>query len=244
MPKDLSPESKAMARRLTESFSENSWDQAEVAVRLDYERSIVNKYINARQKISDIFLRKLEEVYGLSRKYIKTGEGPKKISHKPASSPTAYLNEPVPDYAGRTDYNITRQISSDKPNMWMVPIKAQAGFAKGFEGRTFAGQIQRVAWPLIQGECFCFEVEGLSMFPTYLPHSWVICTILTEWEWLRHGKSYVFQTYEGVIIKRFDRIDSKFIYLNSINSDSDPVPPIPLSELRMIYAIDGKYTKE
>lgn len=230
------------ASRLKQLIDESGMNNVELAERIGKTKSLISTYLNPNRTMGAKFVQLLEDKLGWSSRWIRTGEGPKKIN-KSTNGNISYVGEPALDYPRRTDFNVTRQISSDKPNMWVVPIKAQAGFAKGFIGRTFAGQIQQVPWPLIQGECFCFEVEGFSMFPDFKPHDYVICTMLADYDWLKPGKAYVFQTFDGIIIKCFNGIVDGKVHLTSINTDADPVAPIDTEELRMIYAIEGKYLK-
>lgn len=140
-------------------------------------------------------------------------------------------------------YNaIAREIGS-KPNMWVVPAKAQGGFVLGFRNRMFSHMIERVPFPMIQGECFCFEIEGFSMYPLYQPGSSVVCTFIPEPSWLRKGKTYVFQTHDGLIIKHFDRIEGGKIYLASANPAYNPVTPIIAEDIVQLYAIEYQITR-
>ncbi|WP_185155505.1 LexA family transcriptional regulator [Rudanella paleaurantiibacter] len=76
MAKPLTPEQIRAASRLQTVFAQKNWNQTEIAEKLGYERSIVNKYINAKQAVSESFLRKMEDLYHLSSRFILEGVGP------------------------------------------------------------------------------------------------------------------------------------------------------------------------
>src|SRR5690606_20306357 len=64
-----------------------------------------------------------------------------------------------------------------KPNMWVVPIKAQGGFLEGYGDSVLLEQnIEKVYFPFIGQECFAFEIDGLSMITEYLPGEYFVGT--------------------------------------------------------------------
>ncbi|OJW78108.1 LexA family transcriptional regulator [Spirosoma sp. 48-14] len=145
-------------------------------------------------------------------------------------------DETEPEF--HSPYNAKHKGSSSKLNMWWVPAKAEAGFIRGFAKRVFPSMIQRGSMPFIQGECFGFEIEGFSMFPTYLPGTYIVCTMLEDASWLKKGKVYVFQTHDGLIIKFFERIEKGLIYTRADNNNFNPVQPIPVEEIVQLYNIE------
>lgn len=123
-----------------------------------------------------------------------------------------------------------------KPNMWIVPIKAQGGFLEGYGDDVLLDKnIEKVYFPFINQECFAFEIEGLSMLTEYVPGEYFVGTPIENFNHLVKGKVYVFQTIDGIIIKEFVNIENDFIYLRSKNEDYNPVKPIHLKDVKRIY---------
>jgi SOS-response transcriptional repressor LexA len=123
-----------------------------------------------------------------------------------------------------------------KPNMWVVPIKAQGGFLEGYGDSVLMEQnIEKVYFPFIGQECFAFEIEGLSMVTDYMPGEYFVGTPIENFNHLVKGKVYVFQTIDGIILKEFVKIEDDFIHLKSQNEDYNPVKPIYLKEIKRVY---------
>lgn len=136
-------------------------------------------------------------------------------------------------------------------NMIVVPLKAVGGFLAGYENKVYLDSLERREFPEIRGECFCFEVDGHSMYESivkngrlyetgYKPGSNVVATKVENVTWLSKNKDYVFQTTDGLIVKTFDKIKDDKFHLLSINEDYNPVPPIPLKAVKGIYFIEKK----
>lgn len=123
-----------------------------------------------------------------------------------------------------------------KPNMWVVPIKAQGGFLEGYGDSVLLEQnIEKVYFPFIGQECFAFEIDGLSMVTEYMPGEYFVGTPIERFNHLVKGRVYVFQTIDGIIIKEFVKTDEDYIYLRSQNEDYNPVKPISLKEVKRVY---------
>jgi hypothetical protein len=176
---------------------------------------------------------------------VKYGEGLDKYLAEGSVNNWAESNSPTETTEEKTHspYNARHRGSSDKLNMWWVPAKAEAGFIRGFAQRLFPNMIQKGSMPLIQGECFGFEIDGFSMFPDYMPGTFIVCTLLEDSSWLRKGKVYVFQTAEGLIIKYFDRIEDGKVYLTSANNNYNPVDPVPVEDVQQLYNIEFDMVK-
>ncbi|RZM23711.1 MAG: XRE family transcriptional regulator [Pedobacter sp.] len=251
------------AARMALFVEKTNKSQAEIARHASLNSATLSRIASGKQVLGKTVISALSAAFDVNSEWLLTGKGEmgtaelrpldlvasaRIIDPDAREAEDRRLKEPELPYAtykeSRTDYNVSNQVSRDKPNMWLVPIKAQAGFAKRFDDPVFRGQMQRVAFPMVMGECFGFEVEGKSMQPKYDPYSWVVCTLIDDYTWLRKGKNYVFQTYEGIYIKQFDQIEDNIIRMVSINPEYNPVEGLPLSETRKLYAIEGKYVKE
>lgn len=138
-------------------------------------------------------------------------------------------------------------IEHSRFNMYMVPVKAQGGFFKGYEDATYLDSLEKYPFPFVRGKCFAFEVEGFSMVNeddprgSYYPGDWVVCTQIESFSWLTRNKVYVFVTIDGICIKQFEKIESNKIYLKSLNRSKDyEVKPIPIKEVKMAMHIEKR----
>jgi phage repressor protein C with HTH and peptisase S24 domain len=229
------------ASRIKTLMDEDNLNQQDVADKVERHFSLVSKYLNSKKGISRSFLLLLQDRLGWSADWIDTGKGSKRLSKNEWVANNEQIETGVREDI--SPYNGKFRGVSDKLNMWWVPAKAEAGFINGFAKRIFPSMIKKGSMPLISGECFGFEIDGFSMFPDFLPGTFIVCTTLEDSSWLRKGKVYVFQTAEGLIIKFFDRIDDGKIFLNSANNNYNPVKPIPVEEVQQLYSIEFKLDK-
>ncbi|CAB4126954.1 hypothetical protein UFOVP87_29 [uncultured Caudovirales phage] len=161
------------------------------------------------------------------------------------------------------NYNQTIVLNNAKPynklterkNLMIVPLKAFAGFANGYEKKEFIDTLERRHYPEIQGECFAFEVEGFSMYVSkvidgelfqtgYKPGSFVYTTVIESITYLNKNRNYVFQTVDGIQLKRFSKIEGDKCFIESINKEYNPTKPILLKELKKVYLVERSDNKE
>lgn len=211
--------------------------QARIAQITGIAPGTISRIAGGTQVLGDNVITSLTSFFDVDPDWLKFGVGKMGSaqllnSWPEANEPVNELKEPV------SPYNARHKGTSDKLNMWWVPAKAEAGFIRGFAARLFPSMIQRGSMPMIQGECFAFEIDGFSMFPEFMPGTYVLCTALEDAGWLRKGRSYVFQTAEGLIIKYFDRIEDNKIYTTAANNNFNPVVPIPVEEIQQLYNIE------
>src|SRR5690606_23488731 len=103
------------------------------------------------------------------------------------------------DDLSKSNAKPARFLGDGTPNMWDVTIKAQGGFLEGYGDSVLLEQnIEKVYFPFFKGECFSFEVEGLSMVPEYMPGDRFISTPIENFNHLVKGRTYVFQTIDGI----------------------------------------------
>ncbi len=232
------------AKRLEDVRLALGINKSELARRIDSPQAHISKLLSGQVALGEYLSEKIVRRLRLSATWWETGEGEMFL---------ASTDEPIPEsehpsMAEETQHTYSpfnaSERSNGKNNMWVVPAKAQAGFIKGFMRRAFSHQIERTSFPMIQGECFCFEVEGFSMYPMYLPGSYVVSTLLEDWEWMRKGKAYVFHTDDGISVKLFEGIVDGSVYLSSDNPTYNPVAPLPLTTIRQVYAIEYKINKD
>src|SRR5690606_34201580 len=103
------------------------------------------------------------------------------------------------DDLSKSNAKPARLLGDGTPNMWDVTIKAQGGFLEGYGDTILLEQnVEKVYFPFFKGECFSFEVEGLSMVPEYMPGDRFISTPIENFNHLVKGRTYVFQTIDGI----------------------------------------------
>lgn len=140
------------------------------------------------------------------------------------------------DDLSKSNAKPARLLGNGGANMWDVTIKAQGGFLEGYGDTVLMEQnVEKVYFPFFKGECFSFEVEGLSMVPDYMPGDRFISTPIENFNHLVKGRAYVFQTIDGVILKEFINISNENIHLRSVNEDYNPVKPMYLKEIKRVY---------
>ena len=132
---------------------------------------------------------------------------------------------------------MTNYIPDYKSNMYLVPIKACGGFLAGYEKQEF--DLEKIPFPLVKGECFAFEIDGYSMLSEYKPNDYFVGSKIEGFDWLVKGRDFVFQTVNGLILKRFEKIEDNMCFMKSLNEEYNPVDPIPLKEIKAIYQKEG-----
>lgn len=206
----------------------------------------ISDYEKGKNVPNDRTIDAICKAHSINKLWLEYGDGEMFTETKPSVAEESYLDgeiqEQQPSYY--VAQNASQRDNGGKLNMWVIPAKAQAGFVKGFSRRIFTRDITRTSWPMIQGECFMFEIEGFSMYPDYLPNDHVVATILNDWpELLRKEKIYVFQTADGLCVKQFEGMTDEEIYLKSSNNNYNPVAPLRVEDIQQVYNIELKVTK-
>lgn len=210
--------------------------QARIAQITGIAPGTISRIASGTQVLGDNVISSLSSHFDVDPDWLKFGVG--KMGSAKQRNSWAEANEEPESTEPVSPYNARHKGTSDKLNMWWVPAKAEAGFIRGFAARLFPSMIQRGSMPLIQGECFAFEIDGFSMFPEFMPGTYVLCTALEDAGWLRKGRSYVFQTADGLIIKYFDRIENDKIFMTAANNNFNPVEPIAIEDIQQLYNIE------
>lgn len=119
----------------------------------------------------------------------------------------------------------------------LVPVKASAGYLKGYSDPDFIETLPKFNLPFLEiskeRTYRAFQINGNSMQP--IPSgSYMICEYLQNWSEIKNGKTYVLITQEdGVVYKRLYNHDNDTILLKSDNPEYDPykVPVNTISEV-------------
>lgn len=202
----------------------------------------LSNMIKGSRKLTDSMLIRICEALGIPFQAFKYGDGLDQFIGTVEADDYPGSDDSKRPY--HTPYNAQLRDNGRRDNMWFVPAKAQAGFIKGFQDRIFSHQIQRISFPLINGECFLFEIEGFSMYPDYTPGSYVVSTLIEEGlDWLRPKQAYVFQTPGGIAIKFFERYSDTEVFITAANNNYNPVRPMLREELQAVYNIEFRMDK-
>lgn len=115
---------------------------------------------------------------------------------------------------------------NNKELITLVPVKASAGYIKGYADPDFIETLPRFSLPfpeLSKDRTYrAFQIDGNSMQP--IPSgSYIVCEYLQNWSDIKNGKTYVLVTQEdGVIYKRVYNNENEIIVLKSDNPEYDP----------------------
>ena len=150
---------------------------------------------------------------------------------------------PVADIAGRGLRVLTTLVDRDNRELiTLVPVKASAGYIKGYADPDFIGTLPGFSLPLQEMNkertYRAFQISGDSMEP--VPSgSYIICSYLQNWNEIKEGKAYVLVTQDdGVIYKRLFRQDNDTLLLKSDNPEYDPYT-VPLNTVSEVWKAIG-----
>lgn len=206
----------------------------------EYQGDKFQAWLKKYQKDNGISSNEAREMLNLSNTSFYSLFKSKNLTRESVSRITNAFNvseeEIWGDDLSKSNAKPARLLGNGEPNMWDITIKAQGGFLEGYGDTILMEQnVEKVYFPFFKGECFSFEVEGLSMLPEYMPGDRFISTPVENFNHLVKGRVYVFQTVDGVILKEYCGIEDDNIYLRSLNEDYNPVRPIYLKDVKRIY---------
>ncbi|SIS72177.1 Peptidase S24-like [Filimonas lacunae] len=135
--------------------------------------------------------------------------------------------------------------SAGNENVMMVPVKARAGYLNGYEDPEYISTLPTYRLPgLANGTYRMFEVEGVSMYPTFDDKDILIAQFVDDLSAIRDDRIYVVVTVnDGVVVKRvLNRIlkDNRLILKSDNYKHREEYPPIiidPQDVLEMWYGV-------
>lgn len=206
-------------------------NEVEFGARIGYSQAAINYVFNEKRNPGSKMINAISDTFGANKNYIISGKDPMFLDLEKTSL--------------KTDVSNVREVDLSGPrnNLTIVPLKAFGGFLLGYADKVFMDTLEKMPFSFVKGECFAFEVEGFSMMPDYLPGSYVVCTPVEKIEWLNKNKDYVFQTIDGIILKRFVKIDDNKCHVVSLNKDYDGIKPMPLKSIKNVYFVEYKIQK-
>jgi hypothetical protein len=215
-------------------------NQGEFCASISMNEGNFQKYYRGERKINPVILVKLNQKYNISLQWLLAGEGPMFQKEKEGNAP---LSKRVKRTAGKKEPDIFAGIIQEnkrptglpllvtvddtlKEVITLVPVKAQAGYLRGFADEDFISHLPAFALPgLRNGHFRAFEVAGFSMLKQegggLHPSDISVGQYVENLPDIRDSRVYIIVWEDGVHIKRvLNRIasDGKLI-LKSDNTN-------------------------
>lgn len=147
------------------------------------------------------------------------------------------------DSAGKNLRILTTLVDrNDKELITLVPVKASAGYAKGYSDPDYVETLPKFSLPFTElsreRTYRAFQINGNSMEP--IPSgAYIICEYLQNWSDVKSGKTYIVVTKDdGVVYKRLYNNDNDTLLLKSDNPEYNPYT-IPLNSISEIWKALG-----
>lgn len=152
----------------------------------------------------------------------------------------AKLTQVSIDSLVRSDINLSEYsgptLINNKTGIPLVPVKAAAGYEKGYPDANFVQELPQLNLPFLgKGDMRAFEIVGDSMLP--IPSGTIIIgERLEKLSYLKDGKPHILVTKsEGIVFKRvFNYLKDKgVLYLVSDNKRYKPysLDPMEVNEI-------------
>jgi phage repressor protein C with HTH and peptisase S24 domain len=204
--------------------------QAMLAGRLNVSQSAISQVLSGKNQPSAEMLTALSREFNVNCNWLMLGEG------------GMYKEESA---GGGTPKVVT--VNPDgRPNIVLVPVKAQAGYALERLSPEYLRELPAFNLPFTQlkrGEYRAFEIDGDSMEPTLVQNDVVVCSPVENPRHVRDRQLYVFVLEGDVLVKRVlkDRSRPEVLILQS---DNDFYPPYEygLEEIKEIWKVEARVT--
>ena len=131
---------------------------------------------------------------------------------------------------------------NDKELITLVPVKASAGYAKGYADADFVETLPKFSLPfpeLSKERTYrAFQISGDSM-NTIPSGAYIICEYQQNWSEIKSGKTYIVVTKDdGVVYKRLYSHDDNAILLKSDNPEYAPYV-LPITAITEVWKALG-----
>ncbi|UPQ77073.1 XRE family transcriptional regulator [Chryseobacterium nepalense] len=104
----------------------------------------------------------------------------------------------------------------------IVPHKGKMGYLTGYNDPEYIEALQHMSLPFLRnGKYRAFPVEGDSM-PPYNDGTYIIGKYIESKDYLKKGKSYMFVTRDGIVYKRFGKLNNSGTFVSSDNVFYEP----------------------
>lgn len=186
--------------------------QGELAERLGVNRSAIGAYEDGRAEPRLSVLRLMAQIFGCSLDAL-AGDGA--------------LGEA--DLQGRMLRVLPVAVDADnQEQLTLVPVKASAGYARGYGDVDFIKRLPHFRMPFIElspnRTYRVFQIKGDSMLPVP-PGAYIMCEYITDWREVNSDECHVVVTKDdGVVYKRvINRLQQDgFFLLKSDNPAYEP----------------------
>lgn len=174
-------------------------------------------------------------------KWLLTGIGEMYVDNVLISDDPSVVQE-APSTYFRTPQVVTVD-SQNKDNIILVPVKAKAGYLKGFSNPAYIQKLPTYRMPGINNGVFrMFEVEGNSMFPTLPNKSFVVGQFVENWvKDIKDNNLYVIisnKVEDGLVKRCLNRI-SKYnnLILKSDNRRDYPTQNLDPEDIMEVWEV-------
>ena len=201
------------------------------ALSLDTYAQSLNEIIKGRRDVTIQMIQNGVEIYHINPTYLYTGKGRPFLKISEEDVDLKVLTVFVDEKGGE--------------NILHVPAKAAAGYTSNAFAVNASDRMLHYTIPGMDhrfGTYRSFELEGMSMYPTFEEGQVVICRFLEPSLWLkqlRDNHVYVVVTNTDVVIKRLGRLEGndKQVICYSDNNDFEPYK-IDMKDIREIWYVE------
>lgn len=127
-----------------------------------------------------------------------------------------------------------------KENIELVPVKAQAGYTSSYGDLEFISSLPKFKLPFLPEDKTyrTFQIKGDSMLPIS-ENSWVTCSYLENWEFIKNGKACIIVTKnDGIVFKLvYNQLKDGTLLLVSSNRNYTPYE-ISVSQVLEIWQFE------
>ena len=171
-------------------------------------------------------------------------EGTKATPTKGEAAPTKVAAPPKMEYGDASGLRVLT-VTVDKngeENTVLFPREAQAGYPTRMNDEVYLQDMTPYHIPGFEGGTYrAFEVDGLSMSPTFGNRDIVVCSFVERWHLLKPWECYVVVTQENLLLKRISDVITdrrSTVELFSDNPGYDPYR-LPVSDLVQLWQVRG-----
>lgn len=225
--------------------------KAKLAKMLGFERASISDMLKTPGDPPVHYVKAVSELTGRRVEWLLTGEGPELVDNA-----VPYAPEPINDeyLSGKNIRPITVTVDrTGKELMTYVPVRAQAGYRRGFGDPHYIEKLPAFSLPInVSGTHRMFQVDGNSMRQLggggLNDGDIVIAQYVEDIFSMKDGRVYVIITNEGVIVKRcINRLltPDRVLVANSDNKSGE-YPPIILhpNEILEVWELKAFISKQ
>lgn len=220
-------------KRLPVSTFENQCGLSNSTIRI-----AISRRTNLKDETLNSILNAFPEI---DARWLLTGVGSMYQNDQLAETEESSIKDPFTPYA-KTPQVITVD-SDNKDNIVLVPMKAKAGYMKGFNKPNFIEKLPSYRMPGLNNGVFrMFEAEGNSMFPTIPNKSYVVGQFVDNWvTGIKDNQLYVIvsnKVEDGLIKRCLNRIEKyNNLILKSDNRRDYPTQNLDPEDILEVWEV-------